>query len=149
MELDSILIDLGTIKQLQPGDKLGVQTLLGKRDQLLIFPTSKLQPLHRWRTGNCRDTTLQYLWGLVERITKTCALLMQFQSSTIKNTRQILVQAVQQGSSGICTLTTTYELDSKMVSELSLITQKLTQCVDELGDDRAERGTKSSAAKNQ
>lgn len=69
MDIDTILLDLEVLKQLNPNDKLAVNMLPGNTS-LSVDTNSILSSITRKYNGYNRETSIKYLEDLVDKIEK-------------------------------------------------------------------------------
>lgn len=125
MDIDTILLDLEVLKQLNPNDKLAVNMLPGNTclsvDSNFIFSS-----FTRKYNGYNRETSIKYLENLVDKIEKYTKFIVNSSHDDLRNN---LKNSIVAANGGIYNLQETYKDDSIIVAKLVLIINKLKDCV--------------------
>lgn len=132
MNIDSVLLDLEVIRQLNENDKLSVITLVGST-RLAVDSSKYTSPITRYYYNYNRETTISYLENLTASIEKTSEFLINGDhSEECETINDALLNALK----GLENLKITYISDSIIVAKLTLIinkfktiTKKLENCL--------------------
>jgi hypothetical protein len=120
MNIDTLLLDLEVIKQLNENDKLAVITMIGST-RLAVDSSKYLSSLTRYYYNYNRETTIYYLENLTSGIEKTAEFLINGDhSEECETINHALVNAIK----GLEKLKITYISDSIIVAKLTLIINK-------------------------
>lgn len=125
MDIDTILLDLEVIKQINPNDKLAVDLLPGNKS-LSIDTSYYFSTLSRKYNGYNRENSIKYLEELVDKIEKYTKFIINSSHEDIRNN---LKNAIISANNGITNLQETYKNDSIIVAKLTLILNKLKDCI--------------------
>ena len=125
MDIDTVLIDLNVISQLQENDKLGVNKLLGKQELVIYSGKKWFQGTYRWYYNTGRSDVLAYLHDLVKKVETHADLFTEPVTQKTNVLRQSLKNYTSTSLNGIQHLINTYSSDNYMVAQLLLIQQKL------------------------
>lgn len=131
MDIDTILLDLEVLKQLNPNDKLAVNLLPGNTS-LSVDTSSFFSKLTRKYNGYNRENSIKYLEELVDKIEKYTKFIV---NSSHDDIRTNLKNAIIAANLGITNLQETYISDSIIVAKLTLILNKLKDCIIILNND--------------
>lgn len=131
MDIDTILLDLEVLKQLNPNDKLAVNLLPGNTS-LSVDANSFFSKVTRKYNGYNRENSIKYLEELVDKIEKYTKFIVNSSHDDIRNN---LKNAIINANLGITNLQETYKDDSIIVAKLTLILNKLKDCVIVLTND--------------
>lgn len=125
MDIDTILLDLEVLKQLHPNDKLAVNLLPGNTS-LSVDANSFFSKLTRKYNGYNRESSVSYLTELVDKIEKYTKFIVNSSHDAIRNN---LKNAIVSANNGLKNLQDTYNDDSIIVAKLTLIINKLNDCI--------------------
>ena len=126
MNIDNILLDLEVIKQLNENDKLAVCNLPGST-KLYVDSYSLISPITRWKNGYTRETTISYLYGLVDLIEKATNKIIDGDHDEYSKK---LKSSINNAIPGLNNLKQTYITDSVINGKLTLLINKLTSVND-------------------
>ena len=132
MNIDSVLLDLEVIRQINETDKLSVITLIGST-RLAVDTSKYTSSITRYYYNYNRETTISYLETLTANIEKTSEFLINGDhSEECETINDALLNALK----GLENLKITYISDSIIVAKLTLIinkfktiTKKLDNCL--------------------
>ena len=123
MDINSILLDLEIIKQINKDDKLAVQILPGIT-KLYVQKASFFSPFIRYYYGYNRDNSLKYLDDLVNNIEKAFNYLNEGNlSHSYKNLQTTLTESLK----GLENLKESYSNDTNVSSHIILIINNLSK----------------------
>jgi hypothetical protein len=125
MDIDTILLDLEVLKQLNPNDKLAVNLLPGNTS-LSVDANYFFSNIKRKYNGYNRENSIKYLEELVDKIEKYTKFIVNSSHDDIRNN---LKNAIINANLGITNLQETYRDDSIIVAKLTLILNKLKDCI--------------------
>ena len=125
MDIDTILLDLEVLKQLNPNDKLAVNLLPGNTS-LSVDSKSVFSIIKRRYNGYNRESSINYLVELVDKIEKYTKFIVNSSHDDIRNN---LKNAIMCANNGLKNLQETYTDDSIIVAKLTLIINKLKDCI--------------------
>ena len=131
MDIDTILLDLEVLKQLNPNDKLAVNLLPGNTS-LSVDSKSVFSIIKRRYNGYNRESSINYLVELVDKIEKYTKFIVNSSHDDIRNN---LKNAIMCANNGLKNLQETYNDDSIIVAKLTLIINKLKDCIIILNND--------------
>ena len=131
MDIDTILLDLEVLKQLNPNDKLAVNLLPGNTS-LSVDSKSVFSIIKRRYNGYNRESSINYLVELVDKIEKYTKFIVNSSHDDIRNN---LKNAIMSANNGLKNLQETYNDDSIIVAKLTLIINKLKDCIIILNND--------------
>lgn len=131
MDIDNILLDLEVLKQINPNDKLAVNLLPGNKS-ISVDTSSILSKVTRKYYGYNRDSSIKYLEELIDKIEKYTKFILSSSHDDIRNN---LKNAIDSATLGITNLQKTYIDDSIIVARLTLILNKLKDCINVLNND--------------
>jgi len=131
MDIDTILLDLEVLKQLNPNDKLAINLLPGNTS-LSVHANSFFSNIKRKYNGYNRENSIKYLEELVDKIEKYTKFIVNSSHDDIRNN---LKNAIINANLGITNLQETYTDDSIIVAKLTLIINKLKDCIIILNND--------------
>ena len=151
MNIDSVLLDLEVIRQLNENDKLSVITLIGST-RLAVDSSKYTSPLTRYYYNYNRETTITYLENLTGTIEKTAEFLINGDHSEECET---IYAALINALKGLENLKITYISDSIIVAKLTLIINKfkyvakklensLTNCADYINNYESSSESKAT-----
>uniref|UniRef100_A0A6C0DX69 Uncharacterized protein n=1 Tax=viral metagenome TaxID=1070528 RepID=A0A6C0DX69_9ZZZZ len=120
MNIDTILLDLEVIKQINEYDKLSVINLVGST-RLAVDSCKYTSSITRYYYNFNRETTITYLENLTSNIEKTAEFLINGDhSEECETINDALLSALK----GLTNLKITYNTDSIIVAKLTLIINK-------------------------
>tara|TARA_B110000902_G_scaffold255594_1_gene321153 strand:+ start:381 stop:839 length:459 start_codon:yes stop_codon:yes gene_type:complete len=125
MDIDTILLDLEVLKQLNPNDKLAINLLPGNTS-LSVDANSFFSNIKRKYNGYNRENSIKYLEELVDKIEKYTKFIVNSSHDDIRNN---LKNAIINANLGITNLQETYTDDSIIVAKLTLVLNKLKDCI--------------------
>ena len=128
MDIDGVLIDLSVVSQVKDHDKLGVNNLPGKQELVIFSGKAWFQGPYRWYYGSNRSDVIDYLQALVTRVELHSELISEPVTEKTKVLRDNLKKYTISSLEGLTHLKYTYESDNHMVAQLTLITEKLSEC---------------------
>ena len=128
MDIDGVLIDLSVVSQVKDHDKLGVNNLPGKQELVIFSGKAWFQGPYRWYYGSNRSDVIEYLQALVNRVERHSELFSEPVTEKTKVLRENLKKYTISSLEGLTHLKHTYESDNHMVAQLTLITEKLSEC---------------------
>lgn len=131
MDIDTILLDLEVLKQLNPNDKLAINLLPGNTS-LSVDTNSFFSNIKRKYNGYNRENSIKYLEELVDKIEKYTKFIVNSSHDDIRNN---LKNAIMHANKGLNNLQETYNDDSIIVAKLTLIINKLKDCIIILNND--------------
>lgn len=131
MDIDTILLDLEVLKQLNPNDKLAINMLPGNTS-LSVDSNYILSSITRKYNGYNRETSIKYLEDLVDKIEKYTNFIVNSSHDDIRNN---LKNSIIASIDGLKNLQETYKNDSIIIAKLVLIINKLKDCVIILTND--------------
>ena len=131
MDIDTILLDLEVLKQLNPNDKLAINLLPGNTS-LSVDANSFFSNIKRKYNGYNRENSIKYLEELVDKIEKYTKFIVNSSHDDIRNN---LKNAIMCANNGLKNLQETYTDDSIIVAKLTLIINKLKDCIIILNND--------------
>lgn len=151
MNIDSVLLDLEVIRQLNEHDKLSVITLVGST-RLAVDSSKYTSALTRYYYNYNRETTIIYLENLTGTIEKTAEFLINGDHSEECET---IITALTNALKGLENLKITYISDSIIVAKLTLIINKfkyiakklensLTNCADYINNYESSSESKAT-----
>lgn len=151
MKIDSVLLDLEVIRQLNENDKLSVITLIGST-RLAVDSCKYTSALTRYYYNYNRETTITYLENLTGTIEKTAEFLINGDHSEECET---IYAALINALKGLENLKITYISDSIIVAKLTLLINKfkavakkvdncLTNCANYINDCESSSNSKAS-----
>ena len=120
MNIDSVLLDLEVIRQLNENDKLSVISLIGST-RLAVDSSKYTSAITRYYYNYNRETTVTYLENLTGTIEKTAEFLINGDHSEECET---FTSALENALKGLENLKITYISDSIIVAKLTLIINK-------------------------
>jgi hypothetical protein len=152
MNIDSILLDLEVIRQLNENDKLAVISLIGST-RLAVDTSKYTSALTRYYYNYNRETTITYLENLTGTIEKTAEFLINGDHSEECETIYV---ALGNALKGLENLKITYINDSIIVAKLTLLINKfkavakkvdncLTNCANFINDYGSSSNSKSES----
>jgi len=125
MDIDTILLDLEVLKQVNQDDKLAVNLLPGNTS-LSVDAKSVFSIIKRRYNGYNRESSIKYLEELVDKIEKYTKFIVNSSHDDIRNN---LKNAIMSANNGLKNLQETYNDDSIIVAKLTLIINKLKDCI--------------------
>ena len=125
MDIDTILLDLEVLKQVNQNDKLAVNLLPGNTS-LSVDSKSVFSIIKRRYNGYNRESSINYLVELVDKIEKYTKFIVNSSHDDIRNN---LKNAIMYANNGLKNLQETYNNDSIIVAKLTLIINKLKDCI--------------------
>lgn len=125
MDIDTILLDLEVLKQVNQNDKLAVNLLPGNTS-LSVDSKSVFSIIKRRYNGYNRESSINYLVELVDKIEKYTKFIVNSSHDDIRNN---LKNAIMSANNGLKNLQETYNDDSIIVAKLTLIINKLKDCI--------------------
>lgn len=131
MDIDTILLDLEVLKQVNQDDKLAVNLLPGNTS-LSVDAKSVFSIIKRRYNGYNRESSIKYLEELVDKIEKYTKFIVNSSHDDIRNN---LKNAIMSANNGLKNLQETYNDDSIIVAKLTLIINKLKDCIIILNND--------------
>jgi len=131
MDIDTILLDLEVLKQVNQNDKLAVNLLPGNTS-LSVDSKSVFSIIKRRYNGYNRESSINYLVELVDKIEKYTKFIVNSSHDDIRNN---LKNAIMSANNGLKNLQETYNDDSIIVAKLTLIINKLKDCIIILNND--------------
>tara|TARA_B110001450_G_scaffold939_3_gene1076 strand:- start:3252 stop:3710 length:459 start_codon:yes stop_codon:yes gene_type:complete len=131
MDIDTILLDLEVLKQVDPNDKLAINLLPGNTS-LSVDANSFFSNIKRKYNGYNRESSVNYLVELVDKIEKYTKFIVNSSHDDIRNN---LKNAIVSANNGLKNLQETYNDDSIIVAKLTLIINKLRDCIIILNND--------------
>ena len=131
MDIDTILLDLEVLKQVNQNDKLAVNLLPGNTS-LSVDAKSVFSIIKRRYNGYNRESSIKYLEELVDKIEKYTKFIVNSSHDDIRNN---LKNAIMSANNGLKNLQETYNDDSIIVAKLTLIINKLKDCIIILNND--------------
>jgi|CoawatStandDraft_6_1074263.scaffolds.fasta_scaffold52854_2 hypothetical protein len=131
MDIDTILLDLEVLKQVNQNDKLAVNLLPGNTS-LSVDSKSVFSIIKRRYNGYNRESSINYLVELVDKIEKYTKFIVNSSHDDIRNN---LKNAIMCANNGLKNLQETYTDDSIIVAKLTLIINKLKDCIIILNND--------------
>lgn len=131
MDIDTILLDLEVLKQVNQNDKLAVNLLPGNTS-LSVDSKSVFSIIKRRYNGYNRESSINYLVELVDKIEKYTKFIVNSSHDDIRNN---LKNAIMCANNGLKNLQETYNDDSIIVAKLTLIINKLKDCIIILNND--------------
>jgi len=131
MDIDTILLDLEVLKQVNQDDKLAVNLLPGNTS-LSVDAKSVFSIIKRRYNGYNRESSIKYLEELVDKIEKYTKFIVNSSHDDIRNN---LKNAIMSANNGLKNLQETYNDDSIIVAKLTLILNKLKDCIIVLNND--------------
>ena len=131
MDIDTILLDLEVLKQVNQNDKLAVNLLPGNTS-LSVDSKSVFSIIKRRYNGYNRESSINYLVELVDKIEKYTKFIVNSSHDDIRNN---LKNAIMSANNGLKNLQETYNDDSIIVAKLTLIIHKLKDCIIILNND--------------
>ena len=131
MDIDTILLDLEVLKQVAPNDKLAINLLPGNTS-LSVDSRSIFSIIKRRYNGYNRERSVNYLIELVDKIEKYTKFIVNSSHDDIRNN---LKNAIVAANNGLTNLQETYNDDSIIVAKLTLIINKLKDCIIILNTD--------------
>jgi len=132
MDIDTILLDLEVLKQVNQNDKLAVNLLPGNTS-LSVDSKSVFSIIKRRYNGYNRESSINYLVELVDKIEKYTKFIVNSSHDDIRNN---LKNAIMSANNGLKNLQETYNDDSIIVAKLTLIINKLKDCIIILNNDQ-------------
>ena len=133
MDIDRVIVDLGVLTLLKEQDKLGVLRLPGK--EVLVIYSGKywFQNLYRLYYGSNRADVMAYLWELTTNgVEKHAELFTEPITQKTKVSRINLKAAIAKATEGLTRLQETYNNDSNIVSQLTLMINKFNVCEEKI-----------------
>lgn len=130
MNIDSILVDLEIIGQINEGDKLAVSTVLGST-KLFVNQFSYINSVYRRYNGYNRVDSIIYVETLITRVETSTDKIIDgnFTDMSIS-----LKNSIKNALSGMYNLKKTYTLDSEMIARLTISISKLKKVFEKLKD---------------
>lgn len=125
MDIDTILLDLEVLKQVNQNDKLAVNLLPGNTS-LSVDSKSVFSIIKRRYNGYNRESSINYLVELVDKIEKYTKFIVNSSHDDIRNN---LKNAIMSANNGLKNLQETYNDDSIIVAKLTLVLNKLKDCI--------------------
>jgi len=120
MNIDTVLLDLEVIRQINENDKLSVISMIGST-RLAVDSSKYTSSLTRYYYNYNRETTILYLENLTSNIEKTAEFLINGDhSEECETINAALINALK----GLENLKITYISDSIIVAKLTLIINK-------------------------
>lgn len=125
---DYYYINLNILSQIQENDKLGLTTI-NNNVKLIVDKSSYVSSITRYYNGYNRITVIEYLKDFTNRLEKYIDLLVKgnLNEYSIK-----IIPTIKNSINGLINLKNTYNNDSNVVSEISLIIDKFTNFMDRL-----------------
>lgn len=128
MNIDSILVDLEIIGQINERDKLAVSTVLGST-KLFVNQDSYINSIYRRYNGYNRVDSIIYVEMLITRVETSTDKIIDgnFTDMSIS-----LKNSIKNALSGMYNLKKTYTLDSEMIARLTISISKLEKVFEKL-----------------
>jgi len=125
---DYYYLNLNILSQIQENDKLGLTTI-NNNVKLIVDKSSYVSSITRYYNGYNRITVIEYLKDFTNRLEKYIDLLVKgnLNEYSIK-----IIPTIKNSINGLINLKNTYNNDSNVVSEISLIIDKFTNFMDRL-----------------
>lgn len=125
---DYYYLNLNILSQIQENDKLGLTTI-NNNVKLIVDKSSYVSSITRYYNGYNRITVIEYLKDFTNRLEKYIDLLVKgnLNEYSIK-----IIPIIKNSINGLINLKNTYNNDSNIVSEISLIIDKFTNFMDRL-----------------
>lgn len=120
MNIDTLLLDLEVIRQINENDKLSVISLIGST-RLAVDSSKYTSAFTRYYYNYNRETTITYLENLTGALEKTSEFLINGDHSEECET---IYAALLNALKGLANLKLTYISDSIIVAKLTLIINK-------------------------
>jgi len=120
MNIDTLLLDLEVIRQINENDKLSVISLIGST-RLAVDSSKYTSAFTRYYYNYNRETTISYLENLTGAIEKTSEFLINGDHGEECET---IYAALLNALKGLANLKITYISDSIIVAKLTLIINK-------------------------
>lgn len=122
-EVSNIILDLEILKQVSENDKIAIILKDGSKT-LCVDSVSTLSMITRWYNGYNRESCVEYLETLVQKIETIDKFLID---GNHINTATLLNGTIKAAIPGIENLKNTYKNDSIIIAKLTIIINKLNQ----------------------
>ena len=125
---DYFFINLNTIAQIEEYDKLGLK-MINNETKLIVDKYSYISFLTRRYNGYDRISVLDYLKDFINKLEKFVELLIK---GNLNEHGDTIISAIDKACKGLINLKNTYNYDSNIVSEISLLIFKLNNFTSQL-----------------
>ena len=121
MDINNLLLDLEILKQLKETDKLAITNIEDSK-KLYVQRQAFYSPAVRWWYSQNRETMINYLEALVNKIENICKFIIEGNHDDEINK---VGKTLRESLGGFNVLKKTYESDSLIVGRLIIIVNRL------------------------